>query len=146
MTDSLLFAIGSKNWTPDHETERMRVMTATLRGLELRLQRIKRKLDALGDLRPGHLSQQYNVCGNPNCRCKANPPQKHGPYYQLGWTRKGKSTTRFIRKPDVEAVKIQLRNHELLLELVDQWVEVAIEICEFKLSQSRRATKSPGKT
>ncbi len=121
-------------------------MAASLRKLEQRLQRIKQKLDALGDLRPGHLSQQYNVCGNPTCRCKADPPQKHGPYYQLGWTRKGKSTTRFIRKPDVATVKTQLRNHELLQSLVDQWVETSIEICELKLNQSRSAAKASEKS
>lgn len=117
-------------------------MTANRPDLERRLQRIKRELDALGDLRPGHLSQQYNVCGNPSCRCKADPPQKHGPYYQLGWTRKGKSTTRFIRTPDVPIVKAQLRNHERLLRLVDRWIEASIEICELELKQSRTGQPS----
>jgi len=112
-------------------------MTASRAALERRLQRIKRGLAALGDLRPGHLSQQYNVCGNPSCRCKADPPQRHGPYYQLGWTRKGKSTTRFIRAPDVAAVKAQLRNHERLLRLVDRWIAVSVEICDLELKQSR---------
>ncbi|MGC9328602.1 MAG: DUF6788 family protein [Candidatus Hinthialibacter sp.] len=29
-------------------------------------------------MRPGALSQQYNVCGNPRCRCKdPQHPQKH---------------------------------------------------------------------
>ena len=112
-------------------------MPANRAALERRLQRIKRGLAALGDLRPGHLSQQYNVCGNPSCRCKADPPQRHGPYYQLGWTRKGKSTTRFIRAPDVAAVKAQLRNHERLLRLVDRWIAVSVEICDLELKQSR---------
>jgi hypothetical protein len=44
---------------------------------------IKKELASLPDLRPGSLTEQYNVCGNPRCRCKANPPKKHGPYYQL---------------------------------------------------------------
>ena len=41
----------------------------------------------------GSLSRQYNVCSSPGCRCKASPPRKHGPYYQLSYTRNGKSTT-----------------------------------------------------
>jgi hypothetical protein len=112
-------------------------MSASVRELERRIQRIKQELSALGDLRPGYLSEQYNVCGNPRCRCKADPPQKHGPYLQLGWTRRGKSTTRFIRKPDISAIRQQLENYELLQQLVDQWIETAIEICELKLNQSR---------
>lgn len=47
--------------------------------LEDRIQSIKHEIAALGDLRPGALSLQYNVCGNPSCRCKADPPLKHGP-------------------------------------------------------------------
>lgn len=117
-------------------------MAANVRTLERRIERIKQELAALGDLRPGHLSEQYNVCGNPHCRCKADPPQKHGPYSQLGCTRKGRSTTRFIRKPDVSTIRTQLRSHKQLQTLVDQWVDAAIEICDLKLKQSRADSKA----
>lgn len=112
-------------------------MATKIQTLERRIERIKQELTSLGDLRPGHLSEQYNVCGNPRCRCKGSPPQKHGPYFQLGWTRKGKSTTRFIRKPHVSAVRAELHTHGQLLELVDQWIDAAIELCDLKLKQSR---------
>ena len=52
----------------------------------------------MGDLRPGSLSTQYKVCGSPGCRCKATPPIKHGPYYQVSYTRKGKSSSKFVKK------------------------------------------------
>jgi len=120
-------------------------VTRTVRALERRIERIKQKLNALGALRPGHLSEQYNVCGNPRCRCKADPPQKHGPYSQLGWTRKGKSTTRFIRKPDVSTIRLQLKNHEQLHSLVDQWIDAAIELCDLELKQSRDDSKASKK-
>ncbi|MBU0718952.1 MAG: hypothetical protein KJ749_11940 [Planctomycetes bacterium] len=117
-------------------------MATSVQTLQRRIDRIKQELNALGDLRPGHLSEQYNVCGNPGCRCKADPPQRHGPYLQLGWTRKGKSTTRFIRKPDEVIVREQLQNHEQLQTLVNQWIDAAIELCDLKLKQSRAASKA----
>jgi hypothetical protein len=45
---------------------------------------------------PGSLGRRENVCGKPGCRCKADPPQLHGPYYL--WTRKvdGKTVTRML--------------------------------------------------
>jgi hypothetical protein len=98
--------------------------------LERRIQRIKQKLVDIGELRPGVLSKQYNVCGNPNCRCKARPPQKHGPYFQLSWSRRGKSSTRFVRQPELPAVRRQIRNYERLRSLVDQWIEAAMALCE----------------
>ncbi len=49
-------------------------------ALRQRIERVKAKIAELGDLRPGKVSVQYNTCGTPGCRCKADPPQRHGPY------------------------------------------------------------------
>jgi hypothetical protein len=112
-------------------------MDARIRSHRRRIEEIKKQLIALGDLRPGSLSQQYNVCGKPGCRCKADPPQKHGPYYQLGWTRKGKSTTRFVRPPDLSEVRREIKNYERLQTLMDRWIELSMELCELKTKLSK---------
>ena len=65
--------------------------------IKRQIEKIKRDLAAIGDLRPGSLSTQKTVCSTPGCHCKANPPIKLGPYHQLRFTRKGKSSTKFIR-------------------------------------------------
>ena len=57
--------------------------------LQRQIGKVKQGLADLGDLRPGSLSTQYNLCGSPGCRCKATPPVKHGPYYQVSYTPKG---------------------------------------------------------
>src|SRR3974390_1809467 len=72
---------------------------ATEAQLTDRIQRIKAALLALGDLRPGALSEQYNTCRSPGCRCKADPPQRHGPYHQLSYSHRGRLRTENIR-PD----------------------------------------------
>lgn len=111
------------------------------RALEAKIAKIKVALAALGDLRPGTLSQQYNVCGNPTCRCKATPPRKHGPYYQVSFTWQGKSQSQFVRRQDVAAVRTQVRNYQRLRRLVDTWVSVGLELSRLRLhqAQSRRA-------
>ena len=101
--------------------------------LEAQIERIKHDLASLSDLRPGSLSKQYNVCGNPKCRCKEDPPRKHGPYYQLSFTRKGRSRTKFIKKPQLLMVKDQLKNYKKLRTLVDHWIELSTELCQQKL-------------
>ena len=100
-------------------------MEAQERALEARIDRIKKQLSGLGALRPGSLSEQYNVCGKAGCRCKADPPEKHGPYYQISFTRHGKSRSQFVRKEELPKVKRQLKNYERLRELVDQWIELS---------------------
>lgn len=105
--------------------------------LERRIERIKRELHGLGDLRPGSLSEQYNVCGVEGCRCKASPPKKHGPYYQLSFTRRGKATSRFVRREEVAIVRRQLKNYVQLRALVDAWIDAAMELSPLRLEQRR---------
>jgi hypothetical protein len=105
--------------------------------LERQIEKVKRNLAALGDLRPGSLSTQYSVCGNPNCRCKATPPKKHGPYYQISFTRKGKGSSKFVRKEDLPAVRKQLKNYERMKLLMDRWIDLATELSNLRLTQNR---------
>ncbi len=117
-------------------------MTTKIESLQRKIEQIKKRLAALADLRPGALTEQFNVCGNPRCRCKADPPQKHGPYYQLSWTRNRKSTTRFVRKPHVLTVRSQVNNYERLQALVDQWVDASIELCDLRLKLDGQKTSA----
>jgi hypothetical protein len=110
--------------------------------LEQRIETIKRDIAALGDLRPGAMSLQYNICGNPSCRCKADPPLKHGPYPQVSFTWRGKSTTQSVRADDVEEVGLQLENYHRLRELVDEWIDLALELSRLRLRERRHATES----
>lgn len=101
--------------------------------LQREIARIKGELAALGDLRPGSLSKQYNVCGKPGCRCKNSPPEKHGPYYQVSYTRQGRSGTTFIRRPQVATVRQQIRNYTRLRQLVDRWIKAGTELSNLRL-------------
>jgi hypothetical protein len=110
-------------------------MTISREKLLLRqIERVKGQLAALGDLRPGSLSTQYNVCGTPGCRCKATPPEKHGPYDQVSFTRKGKSSSKFVRKEDLNTVRRELKNYEVMKTLVDRWIEMATELSNLRLA------------
>jgi hypothetical protein len=103
--------------------------------LQRQIEKLKRDLTALGDLRPGSLSTQYNVCGSTGCRCKADPPVKHGPYYQVSYTRKGKSSTKFVKKEDLATVRKQLKNYERMKLLMDKWIDLAVELSILRLAK-----------
>jgi hypothetical protein len=57
---------------------------------------------------------------------------KHGPYYQISYTRKGRSKTEFVKSEDVKEVKLQLINYQLFKKLIDEWVEVSLEIARLR--------------
>jgi len=97
--------------------------------LAARLARIQAALLALGPIHPGSLSPQYNVCGTPGCACKdPKQPQKHGPYHQLSYTWRGKSTTRFVRPGRVAILEAKLARYQRFRELTAEWVDVAIAL------------------
>jgi len=97
--------------------------------LAARLARIQAALLALGPIHPGSLSPQYNVCGTPGCACKdPKQPQKHGPYHQLSYTWRGKSTTRFVRPGRVAILEAKLARYQRFRELTVEWVDVAIAL------------------
>ena len=107
--------------------------------IEKQIKKVKKELMELGALRPGSLSQQYNVCGKATCRCKdPENPRKHGPYYQVSYSRKGKSSSVFVRPEDVAAVKKQLVNYKKLMELVNLWIDLELE-------QAQITGKAPSK-
>ena len=103
--------------------------------LQRQIDKLKRELADIGDLRPGSLSTQYNVCGSPGCRCKASPPVKHGPYYQVSYTRKGKSSTKFVKKEDLPEVRKQLKNYQRMKLLMEKWIDLAIELSILRLAK-----------
>lgn len=111
-----------------------------------RIAQIKTELAQLGPLRPGHLSQQYNVCGTPGCRCKAEPPEKHGPYYQISYTWQGKSSSQFVRRENLTAVQQQLRNYQRLRALLDEWIGLGLAAAKLERQRDDRWPKARRKT
>ena len=105
--------------------------------IERQIEKIKRDLVALGDLRPGSLSTQYNVCGTPGCRCKASPPEKHGPYYQISFDRNGKSSCKFVKKKDLPTVRKQLKNYTRMKLLMDRWIDLSMELSNLRLTEDK---------
>lgn len=113
-------------------------MKKQLAKIEKQIQKIKEEIVTIGELRPGSLSKQYNVCGTPSCKCKdPNNPQKHGPYYQISYCRKGKSSSAFVRPESLADVERQLANYKKLMELVNLWIDLALEHSKLKLNLSR---------
>lgn len=110
----------------------------TLEQIERRIERIKAELARMGEMRPGALTRQYNVCGVKGCRCK-DPvhPKKHGPYLQLSYIHRGKSTTRFIRRHQAKRVRAQVLAYRRFRKLTQDWVHLAIEQAQRTLELTR---------
>src|SRR2546422_11757907 len=117
-------------------------MNQRLQVLDAQIRAIKRELATLADLRPGTLTRQYTVCSSAGCRCKGRPPQKHGPYYHLSYTRHGMGGTRLIKPADVRTVRAAVANYARLKRLVDRWIDLATERSDRTLELRAAAGRS----
>lgn len=108
-------------------------------ALEKKILSIKNQLLSLGDMHPGSLTEQLNICGNPKCKCKdPENPQKHGPYYNLSFVLKGKSTSRFIKSENVAEIKKQVANYKKFKLLIEEWKTTAAILAKMKIDEAKK--------
>lgn len=95
-----------------------------------RAERIREKLGQIGPMLPGSISEQWNVCGTPGCRCKdPERPAKHGPYYQLSYTVGGRSSTMFIKKDDLAEARRRIKRYAQFKSLCTELVHADVAWC-----------------
>jgi hypothetical protein len=105
-----------------------------------RIEQLKGKLAQLGPMLPGSISEQWNVCGTPGCRCKdPDKPLRHGPYYQLSFTVGGKSSTMFVKKEDLPEARRRLNRYQQFKALTTELVHAYIALSR-KTGFNRRAS------
>jgi len=90
-------------------------------SLQREIEGIKRKLLALGEMRPGSLSMQTRKWG--------------GQYWQLSYTHRGKGHTQYIAPKSRKAVERQIANYHKFRELTQKWIDAEIELCKLKLEE-----------
>lgn len=115
-----------------------------------RLQRYERTYRALADelaaelatvgfISPGSVVNRYTSCGKPGCRCQADPPQRHGPYYQWSRAVSGKTVSRRLNKTEAELYQSWIANRRRLERIITQMEQTSAAAGELLL----RPTTSP---
>jgi hypothetical protein len=104
-----------------------RPMADTNQPPEQRLRELLEQLTELGFCLPGSLSTRKLRCGNPRCRCRADPPQLHGPYTY--WTRKvaGRTIAQLLSPEQAERYRPWIENDRRLRQLVSELEALATE-------------------
>src|SRR5216683_1988065 len=93
----------TRNDTPAEGVEC--AMTARQSPRQARVREILREIGKIGYALPGSVVIRATACGKPVCRCKADPPQLHGPY--VSWIRKsGDNHDPAGRRPTAPHVRI----------------------------------------
>ncbi len=125
-------------------------MAATrLERYEAQLRRLAAELRSeaglLGWVASGSLVRRSTVCGKAGCRCQADPPQLHGPYWQ--WTKKvaGKTVTRRLSDEQARLFQEWLGNRRRLQRTLTA-MEAVSDRATAILLKTNRATNAPRTT
>jgi hypothetical protein len=103
---------------------------------------IAAELASLGLALPGTLIERHVRCGKPGCRCHADPPVLHGPYWQ--WTRKvaGKTITRLVPDEQLDDYRQWLDNDRRLRALVAELEALTLAIADVGPHGKRRPSRA----
>ena len=98
-------------------------MTARQPPRRARVRQILREIAQIGEAGyalPGSVVIRSTACGKPVCRCKADPPELHGPY--VSWIRSsdGKPITRKLTPEQEQLYRPWFDNARRLRELIGE--------------------------
>ncbi|HYS38799.1 MAG TPA: DUF6788 family protein [Pseudonocardiaceae bacterium] len=112
-----------------------------LARLERRYRELKKRLQGLGFAVAGTIAERYTVCGKANCRCHADPPQRHGPYHQYSRKVAGKTISRLVRADQVDQYRQWIANRRTLDDITTAIDEISHQAAE--LLTGRPAADNP---
>ncbi len=106
-----------------------------LADYERRYRELASQLAQIGLIAAGSVTHRYTRCGTAGCRCHADPPQPHGPYYQ--WTAKlnGTTVTRRLTDREAELYQAWIANDRQLRAVVGQMRQVAAKAGELIIAE-----------
>lgn len=105
--------------------------------------RIKARIPDVGFICEGSLLERWMSCRKPNCRCSADPPQLHGPYYQLTWKEWGRTVCRNLPREHAELYQQWITNRRELDALLKQMKEVSGKAGRYLLDAATGSAQPP---
>jgi len=108
--------------------------------LTRRYRELAARLARLGFAVPGSLTRRYTYCGKPGCRCQADPPRPHGPYYQLTRKVAGKTITRRLTSAQATRYAEWIGNRREQRRLTAEMENISRQATELILRQNTTQT------
>jgi hypothetical protein len=119
-------------------------MADELHQLRRRHQALAAQLGKVGFALPGSITRRYTTCGKPGCRCQADPPRPHGPYYQLTRKIAGKTITTRLTPGQAARYAEWIANQHELRRTIAEMEEVSRQAAELILRKTPEPEKTPG--
>lgn len=117
-----------------------RTTAARLATYERNYRSLAERIYDIGYIAAGTITQRYTRCGTASCRCHADPPQPHGPYWQ--WTAKvdGKTVTRRLNATQARLYQQWIDNDRQLRALIQRMRTTAARATELIMKEAGTTT------
>ncbi len=97
---------------------------------------LAKQIADIGFIAPGSIVKRFMKCGTPTCRCRADPPLLHGPYYQLTTKVNGKTVTRQLPAREAKLYKSWIVNGRKIDATIKKMRDVAAKAQDLILRDS----------
>jgi hypothetical protein len=99
---------------------------------------LAKEIAEIGNVLPGTLQERWLTCTHGGCKCHAEPPQLHGPYWY--WTRKvdNKTVSQSLSPEQVADYEEWFENRRRLRQLTSELEELSIAVVEEDARTPRR--------
>ena len=103
---------------------------------ERRHRRLAAQMAEIGIIAAGSVTRRFTRCTSVGCRCNADPPTPHGPYWQ--WTAKlnGKTVTKRLTEREALLYQRWISNDRRIRALLDQLRKVDAKTTELILREA----------
>jgi hypothetical protein len=103
---------------------------------ERRHRELAAQIAKVGIVAAGSVTRRFTRCTSVGCRCNADPPTPHGPYWQ--WTAKvhGKTVTKRLTEREAKLYQEWISNDRRIRALLDQIRKVDAKAATLLLKQA----------
>ncbi len=117
----------------------------TIESLQSKKKQILQTISELGDFRQGSLSPRYRKCGKPYCHCAKEGSKGHGPLWMVTRAVDGKTASKAIPPERVDETFEQIESFHQFQNLIREYTEVNIKICDTQLEEEKAASREAKK-
>ena len=103
----------------------------TEKDLEKVIARLLKKIEGLGDMRPGSLSVQS----------RKKDGVAYGEYWHLNYTFKGKPQSRYVPEGCVKKVQKETETFKVFREITEELTEASIALSDLRINAARKKAK-----
>jgi hypothetical protein len=90
----------------------------------------------IGIVAAGSVTRRYTRCTSAGCRCNADPPTPHGPYWQWTAKVKGKTVTKRLTDREAQLYREWIGNDRRIRSLLEQMRNVDAKAAELLLKEA----------